>query len=186
MNTKIQIAVIALAGVALAGGGYVAGMTTAQRQATPAGAQATTPEGRAAALRGAFGQGGGPGGAGGAALPDRGQVVGKIISVNEGSVTVEVTQQGGTVAPTTIIALVGPTTRLVKTVETEIKLTDLRAGDQVVIVGQRDQATGTIAANAVVAGLSSIQQLFGGFIQGGGAPGQRPGGRQPVPSPTGR
>lgn len=185
MNSTIQIAVIALAGVALAGGGYVAGMTAAQGQATPAGAQATTPEGRAAALRGASGQGEGPG-ARGAVLPDRGQVVGKIISVNEGSVTVEVTQQGGTVAPTTIIALVGPTTRLVKTVETEIKLTDLRAGDQVVIVGQRDQATGTIAANAVVAGLSSIQQLFGGFIQGGGAPGQRPGGRQPVPSPTGR
>lgn len=185
MNSTIQIAVIALAGVALAGGGYVAGMTAAQGQGTPAGAQATTPEGRAAALRGASGQGEGPG-ARGAVLPDRGQVVGKIISVNEGSVTIEMTQPGGTVAPTTIIALVGPTTRLVKTVETEIKLTDLRAGDQVVIVGQRDQATGTIAANAVVAGLSSIQQLFGGFIQGGGAPGQRPGGRQPSPSPTGR
>jgi hypothetical protein len=179
MNRQIQIAALGAAALVLGGGGFVAGMTvgpalsgapaTATASPDAAGAQA-----RRAAIAGQLG-----GGAGGAA---GGQVSGRVISVGDGSITVETRQPGGDTTRS-VIALVGASTRIVKTVETEIKLADIKAGDQVLVVGQADQATGTVSANAVVVGVNALQQFFGQ----GGAPGTRPGagvrGASPSPSP---
>ncbi len=107
-------------------------------------------------------------------------MAGRIISVNDGSITIEVRQggaQGASPTVTSQIVLVGTSTRIVKTVETDIKLSDLKANDQVTIVGTTD-ASGNLAATAIVAGGNALQGLFGG--QGG------PGGRGASPSPSAR
>jgi len=100
--------------------------------------------------------------------------------VNDGSITIEVRQggaQGASPTVTSQIVLVGTSTRIVKTVETDIKLSDLKANDQVTIVGTTD-ASGNLAATAIVAGGNALQGLFGG--QGG------PGGRGASRSPSAR
>ena len=167
----MHIVVGVVAALALTGGGFAAGMTVGRGAATDATASAS-PAG--AASRGAaIGQRLGPGGAQGAA----GQAItGRILSVNEGSITVETRQPGAAGASPTVtsqIVLIGTSTRLVKTAETEIKLSDLKANDQVTIVGTTD-ASGNVSATAIVAGGNALQGILGG---------QRPGAS---PSPTPR
>jgi hypothetical protein len=178
----LHIVIGALVAIALAGSGFAAGMTVA-RGTTGEAAASASPTG--AAGRGALGGAGaarlGQGGAGAAG----GQAVaGRILSVNDGSITVEVRQPGvagASPAVTSQIVLIGSTTRLVKTAETEIKLSDLKANDQVTIVGTTD-ASGNVSATAIVAGGNALQGLFGG--QGGaGGPGR---GASPSPSPSAR
>jgi hypothetical protein len=170
-----QIAIAAVIALLLAGGSFAAGMTVGKGSANEASPSAS-PSGAAGrgALTGRVGQGGaGASGAfGGQAM------AGRIISVNDGSITIEVRQAGAQGASPTVtsqIVLVGSSTRIVKTVETDIKLGDLKANDQVTIVGTTD-ASGNLAATAIVAGGNALQGLFGG--QGG------PGGRAASPSPS--
>ncbi|MDP9265816.1 MAG: hypothetical protein M3O91_06845 [Chloroflexota bacterium] len=163
--------------IAIAGGGFIAGMTTAQARGVTASPSPTPATGRGGA--------GGQTGAGGvgAANANRG-VTGQIIAVNTDSITIMTRTAGqGGASPTagSAIVLVGQGTRVVKATETDIKLGDLKAGDQVTVVGTPDTATGTISAQAVVLGGANVlQQLFGGA---GGAGGGR-GGASPSPSPT--
>jgi len=173
----LHIVIGALAAIALAGGGFAAGMTVA-RGTTGDAAASASPTGAAGrgALGGAgagrIGQGGAAGAAGGQA------VAGRILSVNDGSITVEVRQPGVAGASPTVtsqIVLIGSTTRLVKTAETEIKLSDLKANDQVTIVGTTD-ASGNVSATAIVAGGNALQGLLGGGAGGRGA--------SPSPSPS--
>ena len=99
--------------------------------------------------------------------------------MNDGSITIEVRQagtQGASPTVTSQIVLVGSGTRIVKTTETEIKASDLKANDQVQIVGTTD-ATGSVAATAIVVGGETFRQVLGG-----GTPGGR--GATPSPSPT--
>jgi phage baseplate assembly protein gpV len=107
-------------------------------------------------------------------------MVGRILSVNDGSITIEVRQAGAQGASPTVtsqIVLIGTSTRIVKTVETDIKLTDLKANDQVTIVGTTD-ASGNVSATAILAGGNALQGVFGGP---GGARGA-----SPSPSPSAR
>ena len=162
--------------LALAGGGFAAGMTVARASSNAdGGAAVASPSGAAArgALVGRVGQGGAAGTLGGQA------VTGRILSVNDGSITVEVRQPGAAGASPALssqIVLVGTTTRIVKTAETDIKLGDLKANDQVTIVGTTD-ASGNVAATAIVAGGNALQGVFGGA---GGR------GASPSPSPSAR
>lgn len=176
-----QIAIGAVIALALAGGGFAAGMTVGRASSTEATA-AASPTGAAGrgALVGRVGQGGAAGGAG--ALGGQ-AMTGRILSVNDGSITIEVRQAGTAGASPTVssqIVLVGSSTRLVKTAETEIKLTDLKANDQVTIVGTTD-ANGNVAATAIVAGGNALQGILGG--QGGRT---GPGGTGASPSPSAR
>ena len=176
----LHIVIGVVAALALAGGGFAAGMTVA-RGTTGEAAASASPTG--AAGRGALGgTGAGRLGQGGAAGAAGGQaVVGRILSVNDGSITVEVRQPGVAGASPTVtsqIVLVGSTTRLVKTAETEIKLSDLKANDQVTIVGTTD-ASGNVSATAIVAGGNALQGVLGG--------GRNPtGGQGASPSPSAR
>jgi len=176
-----QIAIGAVIALALAGGGFAAGMTVARGSSTEATA-AASPSGAAGrgALVGRVGQGGAAGGAG--ALGGQ-AMTGRILSVNDGSITIEVRQAGVAGASPTVtsqIVLVGSSTRLVKTAETDIKLSDLKANDQVTIVGTTD-ANGNVAATAIVAGGNALQGILGG--QGGRT---GPGGTGASPSPSAR
>ena len=165
--------------LALAGGGFATGMTVG-RAATDATASAA-PSG--AAGRAAVGQRLGQGGTQGAAGALGGQAVaGRILSVNDGSITVEVRQPGVAGASPTVISqivLVGTSTRLVKTAETEIKLSDLKANDQVTIVGTTD-ASGNVSATAIVAGGNALQGILGGGRTPAGGQGASP---SPSPRP---
>ena len=158
----LHIVIGVVAALALAGGRFAAGMTVGRGAATDATASATPPG--AAGRAGAIGQrlgGGAPGGAG--ALGGQ-AMTGRILSVNDGSITVEVRQAGAAGASPTVtsqIVLVGGSTRLVKTAETEIKLSDLKANDQVTIVGTTD-ASGNVSATAIVAGGNALQGVLGG------------------------
>lgn len=176
----LHIVIGIVAAVALAGGGFAAGMTVGRGTATDATASAS-PTGAAGRGAGAIGQRLGQGGAPGAAGAAGGQAMtGRILSVNDGSITVEVRQPGAAGASPTVtsqIVLVGGSTRLVKTAETEIKLSDLKANDQVTIVGTTD-ASGNVSATAIVAGGNALQGIVGG--------GRNPGGQGPSPSPTAR
>jgi len=78
--------------------------------------------------------------------------------------------------------LVGSSTKIVRTTETDIKVSDLKANDQIQIVGTTD-ATGSVSASAIVVGGNALQQLFGGGAPGG-APGGAGGRPSPSPSPT--
>ena len=171
-----QIVIGVVAAVVLAGGGFAAGMTYSQEQrATTAAA----PSG-ASGARGAAGgrQGGGAGAAFGGAQP----INGRVLAVNDGSITVAVIDrgqlgQGGAAAgssPATSsqIVLIGASTRIVKTTESDVKLADIKANDQVTIVGTTDSA-GLVSASAIVVGGANVLgQLFGGGS--GGRPGATP------------
>lgn len=176
-----QIVIGVVVALALAGAGFAAGMTVGRGSGAEANASAS-PTGAAgrggAGITGRLGQGGAgaSGAAGGQAM------AGRIISVNDGSITIEVRQPGAQGASPTVtsqIVLVGSSTRIVKTVESDIKLTDLKANDQVTIVGSTD-ANGNVSATAIVAGGNALQGLFGG--QGG--PGGAGRGASPSPSPS--
>jgi hypothetical protein len=173
-----QIVIGVVVALALAGGGFAAGMTVARGSSSESNA-AASPSGAAGrgALGGRVGQGGGAGASG--ALGGQ-AMVGRILSVNDGSITIEVRQAGAQGASPTVtsqIVLIGSSTRIVKTVETDIKLTDLKANDQVTIVGTTD-ASGNVSATAILAGGNALQGVFGGP---GGARGA-----SPSPSPSAR
>jgi len=178
MNRQMQIVAIAVAALVLGGGGFVAGVTVgptiAKGDATATASPGAGAQGRRQVVGGAPGAG-----QGGFAAQ---QVAGQVISVNDGSITVEVRQPGGDTTRS-VIALVGSDARVVRNTEVDIKLTDIKPGDQVLIVGSQDQATGTVSANAVVVGINALQQLFGGGAAGGGRPGA--GGQFPRPSGSG-
>lgn len=177
MNRQIQIVAIAAAALALGGGGFVAGMTVGPTLVRSDATSASPSPGAAGGAQQARRAGGAftiPGGAQGQ------QVSGRVISVNDGSITVELRQPGSEPARS-VIALVGGTARVVRTTEVDITLADIRPGDQVLIVGQPDQATGTVSANAVVVGIGALQQLFGS-----GGQGSAPGAGGQVPRPSGR
>ncbi len=178
MNRQMQIIAVAVAALVLGGGGFVAGVTVgptiAKGDATATASPGAGAQGRRQVVGGAPGAG-----QGGFAAQ---QVAGQVISVNDGSITVEVRQPGGDTTRS-VIALVGSDARVVRNTEVDIKLTDIKPGDQVLIVGSQDQATGTVSANAVVVGINALQQLFGGGAAGGGRPGA--GGQFPRPSGSG-
>jgi hypothetical protein len=181
MNGRLVGALVAGA-ILLGGGGFAAGMTLgptlAGKGTEPSPSAQAGPGGRQPV---AVKPGGGAGGPGNLVIGGSGQVVGRVLSVNDGSITIEVRQPGSD-TPRSQIALVGGTSRLVKTVETDIRLSDIKPGDQVVVIGQTDQTTGTVSANAVIVGQSALQQLFGGG-QGGARPS---GSGSPRPSPSAR
>lgn len=173
-----QIVLAVAAGLVLLGGGFAAGMTlgrTGERSTPTASAAPSGPAGR-------FGQGGagalGRGGAGGQGAAGQSLLNGRVISVNDGSITIEVRTAGAQGASPTVtsqIVFVGTATRVVKTAEQDIKASDLKANDQIQIVATTD-ASGAVSASAIVVGGNALQQLFGG--QGGAR------NASPSPSPT--
>jgi len=172
-----QIVIGVVAAVVLAGGGFAAGVTYSQEQRAT---NAAAPSG-ASGARGAAGGRQGGGGAG-AAFGGAQPINGRVLAVNDGSITVAVIDrgqlgQGGAAAsssPATSsqIVLIGASTRIVKTTESDVKLADIKANDQVTIVGTTDSA-GLVSASAIVVGGANVLgQLFGGG--GGGRPGATP------------
>jgi len=182
MNLRsTQIVIGAVLALALAGGGFALGMSVGGRGGETAAKASASPSGAA----GRQGQGGagarGAAGAGGQEL-----LSGRVISVNDGSITVEVRQpgaQGASPTTTSQIVLVGSNTRIVKTTEADIKVGDLKANDMVQIVGSAD-ANGNVSATAIVTGGNALQQLFGGAGGFGGPGGAGGRGASPSPSPT--
>ena len=175
-----QIVLAAVLGLLLLGGGFAAGMTLGRNAAATEASASPSPAGGAgrggSGASGAFGRGGAGQGAAGQQL-----LTGRVISVNDGSITIEVRSGGAQGASPTVssqIVFVGTGTRIVKTAEQDIKASDLKANDQIQIVATTD-ASGTVSASAIVVGGNALQQLFGG--QGGPAGG---GGRGASPSPT--
>jgi len=174
-SRPIQIIAGVVVALALFGGGFLAG-TSRSQASTAAG---PTPSAAAAAGgRGAFGGGA----AGGAGAANRNVVNGQIIAVNADSITIQVRaagQQGASPTTTSQLILVGPTTRVVKTTEADVKLSDLKAGDQITIAGTPDATTGSVSAQAIVLGGNNVLA----DLLGGGAGGVRRG-ASPSPSPT--
>jgi hypothetical protein len=160
-----QIVIGVVAALALAGGGFAAGMTFDKSQAptaTTTGASGATGARGATGGRGAFGGTGATGG--------QQPVTGRILSINDGSITVAAVERGlggqnaqasASPATTSQIVLVGASTRIVKTTETDVKLSDLKVNDQVTVVGTTD-TTGMVSATAIVVGTTNVLgQLFG-------------------------
>ena len=182
-----QIVIGAVAALALAGGGFAAGMTFDKSQ-TPSTNTATTSG--ATGARGGSGARGGFGGGGAGATTGQQPVTGRILAVNDGSITVAAVERGlggqnaqasASPATTSEIVLVGSSTRIVKTSEVDVKLADLKVGDQITVVGTTD-TTGMVSATAIVVGSTNILgQLFGAQT---GNPGLGGGGVRPTPSPT--
>ena len=176
LNTRpVQLVVGVIVALALFGGGYAFGAGRAPAATTAAGSAA--PSGRV------FQGGAGGAGAGGAAA--RGVSNGQIIAVNTDSITIQVRtggQNGASPTVTTLLVLVGTGTRVVKTAETDVKLSDLKVGDQVTVAGTPDATSGTVSAQAIVLGGTNIL----GDILGGTQPGGRGAGASgsPRPSPT--
>ena len=78
--------------------------------------------------------------------------------------------------------LVGSGTRVVKTVETDVKLTDLKVGDTVTVAGTPDATSGTVSAQTILVGGAG---LLGDILGGTQFPGGRAGASgSPRPSPT--
>ena len=197
MTRSTQIIIGVVAALVLFGGGYAAGMTIGRGGATdPAKEAAASPSGAAGRFgAGGAGAAGGAGRAGAGGATSQQIVAGRVLSVNDGSITVEVRTgggQGASPAVTSQIVLVGTSTRIVRSTETDIKASDLKANDQIQIVGTTD-ATGNVAATAIVVGGNALQQLFGGGAGFGGPGGGGPGGGgagasgaggRPTPSPS--
>jgi hypothetical protein len=178
----VQIIVGVVVALALFGGGYAFGSSRAPAAATAASSTTGT-----AAGRGANGGAGGAG-AGGGAAANRGLANGQILAVNSDSITISVRSGGGangaTPTTTTQLVLVGTGTRVVKTVETDVKLTDLKVGDTVTVAGTPDTASGTISAQTIVIGGTNILgDILGGTQFPGGRGGAGASG-SPRPSPT--
>lgn len=182
-----QIVIGVVAALALAGGGFAAGMTFEKSQTPATNTAGTT---GATGARGASGARGGFGGGGTGAAAGQQPVTGRIIAVNDGSITVAAVERGlggqnaqASASPTTTseIVLVGASTRIVKTTEADVKLSDLKVNDQVTIVGTTD-STGMVSATAIVVGSTNILgQLFGSQTGNAGLGG---GGARPSASPT--
>ena len=171
------------AALILAGGGFAAGMTfdKSQSPTTTTGATGATGARGGSGARGAFG--------GGGTVAGQQPVTGRILAVNDGSITVAAVERGqgganaqASASPATSsqIVLVGTTTRIVKTTETDVKLSDLKVNDQVTVIGTTD-TTGMVSATAIVVGSTNILgQLFGSQTGNAGLGG----GARPSPSPT--
>lgn len=174
----VQMVLGVVVALVLFGGGFALGSNAKVATSDATGATGST---GAAVTRGG---GGGAGGAGGAAA--RGLVNGQILAINSDSITISMRQGGqGGASPTTTTALVlvGSGTRVVKTVETDVKLTDLKVGDTVTVAGAPDTTSGTISAQAIVLGGNNILgDILGGQFPGGRG-GAGPSG-SPRPSPT--
>src|SRR2546423_9430271 len=172
----VQIVVGVIVALVLFGGGVAFGSNRAASTATSTTSGATGATG-AAVIRG------GAGGAGGAAA--RGLVNGQILAVNSDSITISMRQggqNGATPTTTTQLVLVGTGTRVVKTVETDVKLSDLKVGDTVTVAGTPDAASGTISAQALALGGDNILR---GILGGTQFPGGRAGASgSPRPSPS--
>ena len=168
-SRPIRIVAGVVVALVLFGAGFFAGTSrTGSTTATgPAASSAV-----AAARRGPFG------GADAAGAANRSVVNGQILSVNAESITVQVRTAGqGGAAPSTTsrLVLVGPTTRVVRTTETDVKLSDLVAGDQITAAGTTDAATGSVSAQAIVLGGTTVfADLLGGARRGA----------SPSPGPT--
>jgi len=170
-----QIILGVVVALVLFGGGYAVGSNAkVATTSTTSTTGATGATGAAVTRIGA--------GAGGAA--NRGLVNGQILAINSDSITITMRQagQGGASATTTTaLVLVGTGTRVVRTVETDVKLTDLKVGDTVTVAGTPDATSGTISAQAIVIGGANILgDILGGAAGGRGA---GPSG-SPRPSPT--
>ena len=173
----VQIVVGVVVALALFGGGFAFGSSRA-----PAATAGATGSSGATGFRGGAGASGGAGNA----AAQRGITNGQILAVNTDSITISIRSGGANGASpttTTQLVLVGSGTRVVKTVETDVKLTDLKVGDTVTVAGTPDTTNGTVSAQTIVIGGTNIQ----GDILGGT---QFPGGRgagasgSPRPSPT--
>ena len=185
-----QIVIGVVAALALAGGGFAAGMTFDKAQTPSANAAGTTGAAGASGARGSSGARGGFGGGGTGATTGQQPVTGRILAVNDGSITIAAVDRGlggqgaqasASPATTSEIVLVGGTTRIVKTTETDVKISDLKVNDQVTVVGTTD-ATGMVSATAIVVGSTNILgQLFGSQT---GTAGLGGGGARPSASPT--
>jgi hypothetical protein len=184
-----QIVIGVVAALALAGGGFAAGMTFDRAQTTSTsttGATGATGARAGTGGRGAFGVGG-AGGTG--AVAGQQPVTGRILAVNDGSITVAAVDRGlggpnaqasASPATTSEIVLVGASTRIVKTTEADVKLSDLKVNDQITVIGTTD-TTGMVSATAIVVGSTNILgQLFGSQTGGAGLGG----GARPSASPT--
>src|SRR5438105_210942 len=163
-RTALMIALGAVVAIVLAGGGFVAGKTVAT---TEAQASASAGTGRAAGR----GQGQGQFGQGATASGAARALNGQILAVGDGTITVQLNTQDPTAQGSRIV-LIAPSTRVVKTTETDVKLSDLKAGDRVMVVGQ-ENADGTVNATAVVDGQNALQNVFPGGA-GGGRPSATP------------
>ena len=174
----VQIVVGVVVALALFGGGYAFGSSRA-----PAATATTT--GSSGPTTGRGGAGGSGAAGGGAAA--RGITNGQILAVNSDSITISVRQGGANGASpttTTQLVLVGTGTRVVKTVETDVKLTDLKVGDTVTVAGTPDTASGTVSAQTIVIGGANILgDILGGTQFPGGRGGAGASG-SPRPSPT--
>jgi hypothetical protein len=170
----VQIVVGVVVALALFGGGFAFGSMRA-----PATPQTTAKDATGTPVV----RGGGGGAPNGAAA--RGLTNGQIVSVNSDSITISVRQGGANGASpttTTQLVLVGTGTRVVKTVETDVKLTDLKVGDTVTIAGTPDTASGTVSAQTIVIGGANILgDILGGTTPGGRGPGAS---GSPRPTPT--
>ena len=169
----VQIVVGVVVALALFGGGFSLGATRASSTS------ATADKAAVATATGAR-QGGGAGGAG----QNRGLANGQILAINTDSITISMRQGGANGAsPTTTsqLVLVGTGTRVVKTIESDIKLSDLKVGDTVTVAGTPDAASGTISAQAIVLGGANI---LGDILGGTQFPGRGGAGGSPRPSPT--
>src|SRR5438270_5660477 len=174
-----QIVIGIAAALVLAGGGFAAGMTfdKSQSPTTTTGATGATGARGGSGARGAFGGGGG-------AVNGQQPVTGRILAVNDGSITVAAVDRGqgganaqasASPATTSQIVLIGASTRIVKTTETDVKLSDLKVNDQVTVVGTAD-STGIVSATAIVVGGTNVLgQLFGSQTGNPGGFGGRPG-----------
>ncbi len=175
----VQIVVGVVVALALFGGGFAFGSSRAPAATVTGGGGATGSTGTQT-IRG------GAGAAGGAAA-NRGITNGQILAVNSDSITISVRAGGGNGASpttTTQLVLVGTGTRVVKTAETDLKLTDLKVGDTVTVAGMPDTASGTVSAQAIVIGGTNI---LGDILGGAQFPGGRGGAGasgSPRPSPT--
>ena len=184
-----HIVIGVVAALALAGGGFAAGMTFDRAQTTSTNTTGATGATGASGARGAAGARGGLGAGGTGALAGQQPVTGRILAINDGSITVAVidralgganAQASASPATTSQIVLVGGTTRIVKTTEADVKLSDLKVNDQVTVVGTTD-TTGLVSATAIVVGSTNILgQLFGSQTGTAGLGG----GARPSASPT--
>ncbi len=150
MNRPLAFVVaVVVAALVFAAGGFVAGMTIGKGQAP----EASTP-GRGAATRQS-------------ANPGRNATSGQVLNVGDGTVTIQLGTDLGS-----RILLVSPTTRIVRTTETEVKLNDLKVGDRVTVLGQ-ENADGSISAQAIVIGGANVfQQILGGSPRPSASPGR--------------
>ena len=168
----VQIVVGVIVALALFGGGFAFGSTRA-----PAAASPTATAAGGAGFRG--------GAANGGAAANRGVTTGQILAVNSDSITISVRAPGANGASpttTTQLVLVGTGTRVVKTVETDVKLSDLKVGDAVTVAGTPDAASGTVSAQTIVLGGTNILgDILGGQFGGRGGAGAS---GSPRPSPT--